>query len=688
MASESSRAWYSREMALNWLLRSSDAEELTPEAMAKLKAELSTQNHGLDNLEVLGCYHYGYRYHPAMEVPGHTQPFHMRTPMHCQAWCRATPGCDNFAFWLDNHECWLGGKDAVLVMAKSFGALAGPATCPTEDPPESCTEIPSFLFPAPSRNQTQSAWASGMQPTNLQCWPRKASGFPANCSGQEVRILEDTETGWPGQCDGLKLTDLQAGECQIRCMHNPLCAVWQTKGSPASCYHGMFGTNCYQTTGEKPLRAQRLMHGDFRVLMNAAGIQIMGLQKAFDVTVFPVIQDAEAHCRMICVSYLLCQYWQYSNVYGCWIEDVRVERIAYPLVNDGVNLRTNSAGAATVTAGEFVQHTCKQGPPVPLPLDEPTVTITTTTSSKEQLAAPVPAPAPSAAPPAAEFRGTRTTAPVLTGGTQVEVENSEGLSAGDKIRLTYGEYTEGATVQSVDPKVIYLSGGLQHGYPYPAMVTTDKGLCYNTAGAAKDKLGTGCGFYTENPDSCPSGKSDDANDDSDFTASLMCCECGGGSSQVPREAPSDAGPAPAPPPPLVIDRGGPVSVASGGASLGAPEVNPDMAILGFLVLLVLLCLGCIVYAYVVAFERRKYNSSRELLVAGAAAGDGHSSASPSPSPSPPGSPQAHAAPTQVMQQPAPQYGVPFPHMPQQLYGGPLGGQNQYWGQQPMPNYYG
>ncbi|CAK0800328.1 unnamed protein product [Prorocentrum cordatum] len=69
-------------------------------------------------------------------------------------------------------------------------------------------------------------------------------------------------------------------------------------------------------------------------------------------------------------------------------------------------------------------------------------------------------------------------------------------------------------------------------------------------------------------------------------------------------------------------------------------VNPDMAILGFLVLLVLLCLGCIVYAYVVAFERRKYNSSRELLVAGAAAGDGHSSASPSPSPSPPGSPQA------------------------------------------------
>lgn len=754
-------------------LAAGDAEpELSAKAQARLKEALA-QDHGLDNLEVTGCYHYGYRYHPAMEVPGHEQPFHMRTPMHCQAWCRATKGCANFAFWLDNHECWLGGKDAVLVMAKSFGALAGPATCPTADPPESCTEIPSFLFPAPSRNQTQMAWDSGMQPTNLQCWPRKASGFPANCSGQEVQILEDTDKGWPGQCEGLKLTDLPAGDCQIRCMHNPLCAVWQTKGSPASCYHGMFGTNCYQTTGEKPLRAQRLMHGDFRVLMNAAGIQIMGLQKAFDVTVFPVLQDAEAHCRMVCVSYLLCQYWQYSDVYGCWIEDVRVKRIAYPLVNNGVDLRTNSGGAKTVTAGEFIQHTCKQGPPVPLPLDEPTMTITTTTSTKATPGSTVLTRAadagdtelavqsevgfdvgdhieiagggkketavitsfgtivvakglnnafpvgttvavqeqpgkPATATRSVGFRGTRTTAPVLTGGTEAQVESSEGLSAGDRIRISYGQQTEGATVSDVGDRVIYFTGGLQHGYPSPAIVTEDQGHCYDTNGAAKDKLGTGCGFYTENPGSCPSGHGGDdatANDDADFTASDMCCECGGGSSQAPTV---DEGPAPSPPPPpppaAVNDKG------SGGVSLGAPQVAPEMAMLGLLVLLGLLCAGCIGYAFYVALERRKYNSSRAVSLVKADAGDG---------PSPPSSPQAQSMPT---------WGLPTQVMPQQGYppqqgyyggydgsptrpalqpaaaasyggqgcfpqprggaGGPLGGPNQYYSPQSMPNYYG
>jgi hypothetical protein len=291
---------------------------------------------------------------------------------------------------------------------------------------------------------------------------------------------------------------------------------------------------------------------------------------------------------------------------------------------------------------------------------------------------------------------------VLSGGTEAQVESSEGLAAGDKIRLTYGEQTEGATVRDVADRVIYFDGGLQHGYPSPALVTEDQGHCYDTNGAAKDKLGTGCGFYTENPGNCPSGNDGDgatANDDADFTASLMCCECGGGSSQVPH---LDAGPAPAPPPPATV-----TDEASGGVSLGAPQVNPEMGILGLLVLLVLLCLGCIAYAFFVALERRKYNSSRAVSLVKGDAGDGHSSGAPSP----PSSPQAHSAPTwglptQVMPQQGyqPQQGyyggyggsptqaafsptaVPFPQP--QHSGGPLGGQNQYYAPQPMPNYYG
>ena len=49
------------------------------------------------------------------------------------------------------------------------------------------------------------------------------------------------------------------------------------------------------------------------------------------------------------------------------------------------------------------------------------------------------------------------------------------------------------------------------------------GDCSNTAYGAKDKYGSGCNFYNNNPSWCGGG-----DDDSDFSSDEMCCGCGGG----------------------------------------------------------------------------------------------------------------------------------------------------------------
>jgi hypothetical protein len=692
---------------------------------------LENKDQGLSSLETVGCFNYGYRYHPAMEVPGRTQPFKERTAMHCQAWCKAVPGCKNFAYWLGTQECWLGAADSKLVMAKSFGAVSGPVTCP-EQPAPACTEIPSFLFPAQSRQQTQEAWESGYQPTNLQCWPRKASGFPENCTSKEVQILEDTENGWPGQCEGMKLTDLDPGECQLRCFHNPLCAVWQTMPgtSGTRCFHGMFGTNCYRTNGLQPYRAQRLMHGDFRVLANIAGIQIMGLQQAFEANVFTNLKDAENHCRMVCVSYLLCQYWQYSEVFGCWIEDVVKKRVAYPLVNDGVNLQTDSAGAKTVTAGEFIQHMCKKGPHVPLPTDEPTMTVTTTTIP--ETLPPTPRPTAYVPPvPKTGFVQTRTIEPVLSGYDEVKVQSIEGLNKGDFLRLTYDEgvdqsraESEGAVVRSLhEPDTIVFTHPLRRGYPKHTLVTMQaNGACYDTNFDGTDVHGEDCSRYADFNSICGD------NDDEDFTARDMCCSCMGGS------------PVPVTKPPPITTTATPKTTTQGRAvrrptdwdtasmgglggsqSLSANQAQ-EVVTLILLCLTIVFCIGCIITAWTVAFQRRKYNKThgRELHYTGQYTSGEHADQSLVHSDAhsfygaqggadaahDQGSPQAYqhaAVPTQVMQ---PGYGQPgygqmqqgFGHM-QQGYGpspyepqgpqvpfptqrlsegGPIGGQNQYY----------
>jgi len=322
----------------------------------------------------VGCFNYGYKYYPEMEnVTG--QPFHLMSSVQCQTHCLNTPGCAVFAFWQESQECWLGNADAVLVSAPTLGAVSGPAACPQDN--EACTTFPGPGFPGKTEPVSRAAWPTHHQPTTLQCWPRKSNGFPATCANKTVTVLEDTANGWPGRCKGLIQVSLQPREtCQSRCFNSPLCGVWalenRTTGVP-TCWHGVVGQNCFDVSdGLDPMRAQMVMHGGFRVLMNTMEMNINNLTKIFDVITFQSWQDGAAACRKSCLSLLLCQYWQYSEVYGCSIEHSSVDTVKYPLVNNGIDMQTGTDVASTVRAGEYIQHICPKGQWTPLPLDQPT----------------------------------------------------------------------------------------------------------------------------------------------------------------------------------------------------------------------------------------------------------------------------------------------------------------------------
>jgi len=311
-----------------------------------------------------------------------TNPVTASDPIMCQMRCSETPGCFAWGFKKKESQCWLSGADAVLQNSSSIGIAAGYANC--NETSASCNTLPTSGFPGVTASQSRLAWPiTKEQPANLQCWPRKPNGFPDLCENQTVTVLQDTSHGWPGRCEGAqKITNLGASEtCQTRCFASPLCAFWAVENSSSfdgslTCWQGMFGSNCYDSTnGLQPqpdgyFRAQRVMHGTFRVLMNTANMEIQRLTKAFGTEMHPDWKEGAKACRMTCLSYLLCQFWQYSDVFGCFVEDNLEDRPYYPLVQ-GQGVSYTSEMARTVKVGEYIQHTCRPGPQVPLPLDPP-----------------------------------------------------------------------------------------------------------------------------------------------------------------------------------------------------------------------------------------------------------------------------------------------------------------------------
>jgi len=236
--------------------------------------------------------------------------------------------------------------------------------------------VPTQAFPGHTAEDTNAAWSEGRQPASLDAWPADPSGAPVPC--YDTVPLEDTADGWPGVCENLdyhsEIADV-AG-CRETCFHTPSCAVWQWRngsgviGSMLSgCSMGT-GTRCWGHSNVDPadvFAAQRLRHGSVRVLKDMTawwvnGLRPMGLNAAVDHA------ERIRRCRNWCYSNVFCQYWQYTNDHGCWVEDPEENFEAqYPLL---IANTYQSPGAVSgtilanldpprmVAAGEYIQHYC------------------------------------------------------------------------------------------------------------------------------------------------------------------------------------------------------------------------------------------------------------------------------------------------------------------------------------------
>ncbi|CAE6968203.1 CYP27A1, partial [Symbiodinium natans] len=218
-----------------------------------------------------------------------------------------------------------------------------------------------------------------------------------------VKVLEDTETGWPGKCLGLKKVVVPYGEtCEGWCTKQVSCSVWQEIKAPNPykpnlCFHTFWssGVSCYTRTLAngtqdfrfKPTRAQRIMRGEVRVLKKIAFAEIDGLKNVFDENYFAKVQDAAQACRMVCYSDLGCQWWYYSNVKGCFVEDISYKAMPVPLTLS--QYQNNTKSASQVLHGEYIQHTCQEAGDAavsshePIPEYNPLTSATSTTVSPE-----------------------------------------------------------------------------------------------------------------------------------------------------------------------------------------------------------------------------------------------------------------------------------------------------------------
>lgn len=305
-----------------------------------------------------GCFHVGFRYTPTKA--GSLTAHSLR---HCQVKALEQGEGSVFNYYPFTGACDVAAASAQLVQDTSKTIVAGWGTCGheglTSGHAAACVALPLNGFPGTTANASNAAWPSGTQPASLECWPKAAlSGEFLPC--QEVKILQDTEDGWPGKCTDLTLqpTIITAERCSSTCSQNPLCASWQFTSQNA-CWQGVGYETCWSRENFVPVGAQRLQQGKVRVLMDLKGWEITGLQKAFDNTAngFFMSNSPEAieACKKVCYSDILCQYWQFRDGQGCYVQSA-TNGPSYPLTRDQA-LRNTAAALATV-AGEFIQHYC------------------------------------------------------------------------------------------------------------------------------------------------------------------------------------------------------------------------------------------------------------------------------------------------------------------------------------------
>ncbi|CAK0871237.1 unnamed protein product, partial [Prorocentrum cordatum] len=280
--------------------------------------------------------------------------------------------------------------------AKATGAwaTARSAQAAKNVPEHVPTEMPDDRFPGPDSAATDRSWPSGQQPKRLAAWPQTWDGNGTRKLERcwKVTVLQDEKLGWPGACLKLfgppytsKVTSEELCQDKI-CMYDARCAVWQfvNQTTPGQCWVG-YGEDCIWRDGEADKisvqGAQRLMHGEVRVLKNLTGWKINNLYN------IPMHHEGNVdvsilRCKAWCYSSIHCEYWQYGPG-GCWVDAPLFttargtdpdKRVQYPMTTNG-GCNNHTPEAAAMMWGEYIQHYC---PPQEAPQaeeDEPKLTL-------------------------------------------------------------------------------------------------------------------------------------------------------------------------------------------------------------------------------------------------------------------------------------------------------------------------
>lgn len=271
----------------------------------------------------------------------------------CQAACKNKYGCTVFSYKFSERMCNIHQTRGQVTYSQSSGTISGPPTC--GEIADACTVVPDASFPAETEERSMAAWPTGFQPQVLQCWPRDRHAVLRRCP--QYTVLQDVAKGWPGRCIHMHASKLSLEDCEFQCLDDPACPAWIfTKDGV--CHHGV-GSQCYGQSGEAPVAGQRIMHGEYRAIVNLTR-QVLGLIQVFNAEAYEYMikigHDPVNVCRSICLSYTICQIWQLLDN-GCFIEmkTSSVGLVHYPLTHQ----QLGRDEAIRVVAGEFIQRFCE-----------------------------------------------------------------------------------------------------------------------------------------------------------------------------------------------------------------------------------------------------------------------------------------------------------------------------------------
>lgn len=263
--------------------------------------------------------------------------------------------------------------ESAAAVAHAAGQRAG---SPAMDP-GGLSDPPSGDWPAGTAQASQAAWPAGQQPKSLAAWKVDGNRL-AMC--WQTEVLSDISNGWSGQCVGLALKQAPSVvKCRNSCHNDPSCPVWQFNPgqTQGGCWQGQ-GYECESRHGFDKVAfsgGQRIQHGSIRVLKNLKGLEVYNLKNLGTMEGHDEADNIE-HCRRLCYSNILCQYWQYGSD-GCSVEDSTYKSVQYPLTTQGGASYTTAA-ARNIVAGEFIQHYCP-------PRDEQPASVATGKEERDPL---------------------------------------------------------------------------------------------------------------------------------------------------------------------------------------------------------------------------------------------------------------------------------------------------------------